>query len=42
VLNWMFVNDELRKMCKVDNLIQFMTLFSFVWLDVKEQGHYTI
>jgi len=42
VLNWIFVNDELKKMCKEDDVIHFMTLFSFVWLDLKKQGHYAI
>jgi hypothetical protein len=30
------VNDELRNMCEEDDVIQFMMLFSFIWLDVKK------
>ena len=36
------MNDELKKMCKEDDVIHFMTLFSFVGLDVKKQGHFAI
>jgi competence transcription factor ComK len=36
------VNDELKKMCKEDDVIHFMPLFRFVWLNVKKQGHYAI
>ena len=31
------MNDELKKMCKEDDVIHFMTLFNFVWLDVKNK-----
>jgi len=29
-------------MCKENDVIHFMTLFSFVWQDVKKQGLYAI
>lgn len=36
------MNDKLKEMRKEDDVIHFMTLFSFIWSDVKKQGHFAV